>query len=137
MKNTTKIWYVSRKKCKNMTATKLQNGRQETCKKWMKILESKNGLHFSCIFSGSHNIFSTFSSTCLRVKFTNQLRIDAIFLHFLWLQALTVEKNPEKIQISAKKKNSVSGGVRRNKGVDTRHVNFFQKWTTLQITSSG
>ena len=39
-------------------------------------------LHFSLNFSGSHNIFSTFSSTCLQVKFKIQLRIVAIFLHF-------------------------------------------------------
>ena len=77
----------------------------------MIFLKPRNGLHFSCIFSGSHNIFSAFSSTCLRVKFKNQSKIDAIFLHFLWLEAMAVEKNPEKIQKSAKKKNRASGGV--------------------------
>ena len=82
----------------------------------MIFLKPRIGLHFSCIFSGSHNIFSAFSSTCLRVKFKNQSRIDAIFLHFLWLEAMAVEKNPEKIQKSAKKKNRASGGDRQKRG---------------------
>ena len=37
---------------------------------------------YSCIFSGSHNIFSTFSSTCLQDKFKNQSHISELFLDF-------------------------------------------------------
>ena len=98
----------------------------------MIFLKPKNGLHFSCIFSSSHNIFSTFSSTCLRVKFKNQLRIDAIFLHFLWLQALAVEKNLEKIQKSAKKKNRASGGVFTSSLKTLRHTLLSKKRHRLE-----